>query len=51
MSKDEIIERMYFDESGYSSIKETLKDAQAIDPTITYDDKNGKNKILKRRDN
>ena len=38
MSKDEIIERMYFDESGYSSIKETLKDAQAIDPTITYDD-------------
>ena len=38
MSKDEIIERMYFDESGYSSIKETLKDAKALDPSITYDD-------------
>ena len=40
MSKDEIIERLYFDESGYSSIKETLKDAKAIDASITYDDIN-----------
>ena len=38
MSKDEIIERMYFDESGHGSISSILKDAQAIDPTITYDD-------------
>ena len=38
MSKDAIIERMYFDESGYGSISSILKDAKAIDPTITYDD-------------
>ena len=38
MSKDEIIERMYFDESGYGSISSILKDAKALDPSITHDD-------------
>ena len=38
MNKDEIIEKCYYDEAGYSSIKETLKDAKVYDKTITYDD-------------
>ena len=38
MDKDAIIEKVYYDPAGYSSIKETLKDAKAIDASITYDD-------------
>ena len=38
MNKDEIIEKCYYDEAGYSSIKETLKDAKVYDKSITYDD-------------
>ena len=38
MSKNEIIERMYFDPAGFGSISSILKDAKAIDATITYDD-------------
>jgi len=38
MDKDAIIEKIYYDEAGYSSIKETWNDAKKIDPSITYDD-------------
>ena len=52
MDKDAIIEKVYYDPAGYSSIKETLKDANAIDASITYDDvKNGNMLILKLKDN
>lgn len=36
--KSTVIERAYYNEAGYGSIKETLKDARAINTSITYDD-------------
>jgi hypothetical protein len=36
-SKDDIISKIYFDRSGYNSIKTTFNDARKIDKTITLD--------------
>ena len=38
MSKSDIIEKVYYDLSGYGSIQNTLKEARKYDKTITYDD-------------
>jgi len=38
MSKADIIRKIFFEEGGYGSIKNTLKDVQKIDPTIKYED-------------
>ena len=38
MTKDEIIEKVYYDKSGYGSRGKTLADARHIDKTITYND-------------
>jgi hypothetical protein len=38
MNKDEIIEKVYYDEAGYGSINETLKDAKLFNKDITYAD-------------
>ena len=38
MTKEEIIEKIYYDKSGYGSIVQTFKDAKHIDNTITYND-------------
>ena len=37
-NKDDIIKDAYYSDSGYGSIKTTLKDAKEIDPSITYND-------------
>ena len=48
--KDKIIEKIYFDPAGYGSITTTLKDARAIDKTITYEDvKQWKEKNVERK--
>ena len=39
MTKEEIIEKIYYDKSGYGSIVKTFKDAKHIGNTITYNDK------------
>ena len=53
MPKSDIIEKVYYDLSGYGSIQNTLKEARKYDKTITYDDvKEWKQKnLLDRRDN
>lgn len=38
MDKDQTIERIYTDPAGFGSLKETLKEANKIDPTITIKD-------------
>ena len=38
MDKTSIIEKVYFDPTGFGSISETLKDAKKYDTSITYDD-------------
>jgi transposase InsO family protein len=38
MDKNEIIRKVYYDPAGHGSINYTLKDAKAIDKTITYND-------------
>jgi len=38
MTKEEIIEKIYYDKSGYGSIVKTFKDAKHIDNTLTYND-------------
>ena len=35
--KNKVIAKVYYDPSGYASIKQTLLDARKIDKTITYD--------------
>ena len=35
--KNKVISKVYYDPSGYASIKQTLLDARKIDKTITYD--------------
>ena len=36
--KNELISKIYFDKSGYGSIKTTLDDARKIDKSITLND-------------
>ena len=38
MSRDNVIKDAYFSDSGYGSIKTTLRDAKEIDDTKTYND-------------
>ena len=38
MNKDEIISKIYHDEAGYGSVKQTHLEARKKDPTITYAD-------------
>ena len=38
MDKDKIIAKVYNDPLGFGSNKNTLKDAQKLDPTITLQD-------------
>ena len=37
-SKESIIAEVYYDPSGYGSIKDTLKDVKRYDNIITYED-------------
>ena len=37
-SKDDIIKKIYYDKSGYGSIKTTFDDVRKIDNTIKMDD-------------
>ena len=40
--KNKIIEKVYYDPSGFGSITATLKDVKTYDKSITYEDvKNG----------
>jgi len=38
MTKDEIISKIYYDEAGYGSVKQTYLEARAKDSSIKYDD-------------
>ena len=38
MNKNDIISKIYFDPSGYSSIQNTLKEVKQIDKTVKLDD-------------
>ena len=38
MTKDEIISKIYYDEAGYGSIKQTYLEARQKDPSIKYED-------------
>jgi hypothetical protein len=50
MSKTDIIEKVYYDLSGYGSIQNTLKEARKYDSSITYDDvKTWKEKQFRKR--
>ena len=50
MNKDEIIEKVYYDGAGFSSVKETLKDAQLFHKAITCEDvKNWKESNVERK--
>jgi hypothetical protein len=37
-NKNDVISKIYFDESGYGSIKTTFEDAKKKDKTITIED-------------
>ena len=37
-SKDDIIKKIYYDKSGYGSLKTTFDDVKKIDKTIKMDD-------------
>ena len=38
MTKDETISKIYYDEAGYGSVKQTYLEARQKDPKITYED-------------
>ena len=38
MTKDETISKIYYDEAGYGSVKQTFLEARQKDPKITYED-------------
>jgi hypothetical protein len=38
LSIDEAISKAYYDEGGFGSINETLKDAKVYNPNVKYDD-------------
>ena len=38
MAKNDIISKIYYDEAGYGSVKQTYLEARQKDPSIKYDD-------------
>ena len=53
MTKDETISKIYYDEAGYGSVKQTYLEARQKDPKITHEDvkKIGYIKKLNKRSN
>ena len=49
--KEELLQKIYFDPQGFSSMNKLFHDAKAIDNTITFDFvKNGISKMSNQRD-
>ena len=52
MDKNNIISKIYYDKSGFGSIKTTFEDARKVDKSITLEDiKNLFNNNVKKKDN
>ena len=52
MDKNNIISKIYYDKSGFGSIKTTFEDAKKVDKSITLEDiKNFFNNNVKKKDN